>query len=174
MKAILYHHYGSPEVLECEEVERPTPGDDEVLIRVRAASVNPLDWHYVRGVPYLLRLGAEGEVLDPSEVRQRMREIAAAIQEGASAYLNRQYTTIGMVGVILFIAILIFLKWPTAVGFAIGAILSGLAGYIGMNISVRSNIRTAELKLRRLICSMLIPSGGGSGGRLSKTSINSV
>jgi len=58
MKAIVYHKYGSPDVLRCEEVERPTAGDDEVLIKVRAASVNPLDWHFMRGTPYFLRLMA--------------------------------------------------------------------------------------------------------------------
>jgi len=58
MKAIVYHDYGSPDVLKCEEIDKPTPGDSEVLIRVRAASVNPADWHYMRGTPYFVRLQA--------------------------------------------------------------------------------------------------------------------
>jgi NADPH:quinone reductase-like Zn-dependent oxidoreductase len=56
VKAIVYHRYGSPDVLECEEIEKPIPRDDEVLIKVRAASVNPLDWHFMRGMPYFVRL----------------------------------------------------------------------------------------------------------------------
>ena len=58
MKAIVYCEYGSPDVLKLEDIEKPTPGDDQVLVRVRAASVNPLDWHYIRGTPYFMRLGA--------------------------------------------------------------------------------------------------------------------
>jgi K(+)-stimulated pyrophosphate-energized sodium pump len=83
-------------------------------------------------------------VLSQPTGNDRMREIAAAIQQGAQAYLNRQYTTIGIVGVILFVVLGVAIGWPTALGFLIGAILSGLAGYTGMYISVRSNVRTAE------------------------------
>jgi NADPH:quinone reductase-like Zn-dependent oxidoreductase len=57
MKAVVYHRYGSPDVLKCEEIEKPSVGDSDVLIKVRAASVNPLDWHFMRGMPYLIRIG---------------------------------------------------------------------------------------------------------------------
>ncbi len=75
---------------------------------------------------------------------ERMVEIASAIQEGARAYLNRQYTAIGIVGIAIGILLGLTLGLTVAVGFFIGAILSGLAGYVGMNVSVRANVRTAE------------------------------
>ncbi len=92
----------------------------------------------------LYGLYAVQSVLSNERGNERMKEIAGAIQEGAQAYLNRQYATIGLVGVVVAVALAFLLGLHVAIGFVVGSVLSGIAGYIGMHISVRANVRTTQ------------------------------
>ena len=101
-------------------------------------------------------------VLSKPTGNDRMREIAAAIQEGAAAYLNRQYTVIAIIGVIIAIVIGFFINWSTAALYVVGAVLSASAGYVGMNIAVRANLRTAEAARSGLSAALQVAFRGGA------------
>ncbi len=101
-------------------------------------------------------------ILGLPQGNERMKQIAAAIQEGAGAYMKRQYTIIAAVGVVMFVALFATLGWKTAVGFAVGALFSGLTGFIGMFVSVRANIRTTEAAKSGIVTALNVAFRGGA------------
>ncbi|WP_323761176.1 sodium-translocating pyrophosphatase [Maricaulis sp.] len=101
-------------------------------------------------------------LMSASAGTEKMQEIASAIQEGANAYLKRQYTTIGIVGVAVCVLLAVFLGWQVALGFAIGAVLSGAAGFIGMLVSVRANVRTTQAASTSLAAGLAVAFRSGA------------
>src|SRR6185437_8550973 len=126
--------------------------------------MNAAYWVAIAGGVLALLYGwvTSRQVLAANAGTARMQEISGAVQEGARAYLNRQYTTIGIVGVVILIILGFTLGIHVAIGFVIGAVLSAAAGYIGMNVSVRANVRTAEAAKRGLAAGLDIAFRAGA------------
>ncbi|HEY9537644.1 MAG TPA: sodium-translocating pyrophosphatase [Kiloniellaceae bacterium] len=114
------------------------------------------------GLALVYGVWASQSVLSAPAGNERMQQIAGAIQEGAKAYLNRQYRTIGMVGIAIFVVLAVFLGVKEGIGFLIGAVLSGAAGYVGMHVSVRANVRTAEAARKGLAQGLAIAFRAGA------------
>jgi len=126
--------------------------------------MNPYIWFALISSVIAIAYGAflAASIMRKPTGNDRMKEIAAAIQAGAKAYLNRQYRTIAVIAVVLFLVLGFALNWTMAIGFLIGAILSALAGFIGMNVSVRSNVRTAEAARSGLAPALALAFNGGA------------
>ncbi len=105
---------------------------------------------------------ASRSILSASAGSERMQEIAAAIQEGASAYLNRQYTTIAIVGAVVTVILLVTLGLTVALGFVIGAVLSGVVGYVGMNVSVLATVRTTQAATKSIVQALAVAFKSGA------------
>src|SRR3974390_1804157 len=114
------------------------------------------------GLAVIYAIWATRSVLQSDAGSARMQEISAAVREGAQAYLKRQYSTIALVGIVIFLIVGYFLGWLVGVGFAVGAVLSGLAGFIGMNVSVRANVRTAQAAISSLAAGLEIAFRSGA------------